>query len=253
MSGKRIVVLGGSGRIGARLVPLLRSAGHEVVAASRATGVDVVTGRGLAGALAGAEIAVDVTEAPAFDGPTAVRFFTAASRTLLAAEAAAAVTHHVILSVIGVDRVRSGYFRGKAAQEGLVRASAIPHTIVRAAPFFGLILKLLHAHSHGQAVRVPPATIQPVAPDDVAEELAAVAVGRPRNGILELAGDEAIGLDEFIRLILAAEEDPRLVVADAQARFFGAGLGDRALTPGPGARIGADTLRDWLRQFITAD
>src|SRR6188472_2102319 len=136
MSGKRIVVLGGSGRIGARLVPLLRSAGHEVVAASRATGVDVVTGRGLDGALAGADVAVDVTEAPAFDGPSSLRFFTAASRRLLAAEAAAKVGHHVVLSVIGVGRVRSGYFQGKAAQERLVRASAIPHTIVRAAPFF---------------------------------------------------------------------------------------------------------------------
>jgi uncharacterized protein YbjT (DUF2867 family) len=253
MSSKRIVVLGGSGRIGARLVPLLRSAGHEVVAASRSTGVDVVTGRGVAAALAGAEIAVDVTEAPAFDGPSAVRFFTAASQTLLAAETEAGVGHHVVLSVLGADRVRSGYFRGKAAQESLVRASTIPHTIVRAAPFFGLILKILHARSHGKAVRVPPATIQPVAPDDVAEALATVTVEPPRNGIVELAGDEAIGLDEFVRLILAAEEDPRRVVPDANARFFGARLDDTALVPGPGAQIGSGTLRDWLRQFITAD
>lgn len=155
MSSKRIVVLGGSGRIGARLVGLLRSAGHEVVAASRATGVDVITGRGLAEALAGAEVAVDVTEAPAFDGRTALRFFNAASRNLLAAEAAAGVEHHVALSVVGAGRIGSGYFRGKAAQERLIRASVIPHTIVRATPFFGLILKLLHARSHGHAVRVP--------------------------------------------------------------------------------------------------
>lgn len=253
MSSKRIVVIGGSGRIGARLVRLLRSAGHEVVAASRRSGVDVVTGRGLAAALTGADVAVDVTEAPAFDGRTALRFFTAASRTLLAAEAAAGVGHHVALSVVGVGRVRSGYFRGKAAQERLIRASAIPHTIVRAAPFFGLIQKLLHAGSRGNAVRVPPATIQPVAPDDVAEALATVAVGPPRNGILELAGNEAIGLDEFVRLILAAEEDPRRVVPDTQARFFGAELDDRSLIPGSGTQIGTSTLRDWLRQFITAD
>jgi uncharacterized protein YbjT (DUF2867 family) len=253
MSGKRIVVIGGSGRIGARLVHLLRSEGHEAVAASRATGVDVVTGRGLDAALTGAEVAVDVTEAPAFDGRTALRFFTAASRTLLAAEAAAGVRHHVALSVIGADRVRSGYFRGKAAQEALIRASGMPYTIVRAAPFFGLIQHLVHARPHAQAVRVPPATIQPVAPDDVAEALADVAAGPPRNGIVELAGDEAIGLDEFVRLILAAEVDPRRFVADRHARFFGAELDPGSLVPAPGAQLGAATLRDWLRQFITAD
>lgn len=253
MSSKRIVVLGGSGRIGARLVGLLRSAGHEVVAASRATGVDVVTSRGLAEALAGAEVAVDVTEAPAFDGRTALRFFTAASRNLLAAEAAAGVGHHVALSAVGADRIGSGYFRGKAAQEALIRASAIPHTIVRGTPFFALILKLLHARSHEHVVRVPPATIQPVAPDDVAEALATVAGGPPRNGIVELAGDEAIGLDEFVRLTLAAEEDPRPVIADPRTPFFGAELDDRSLVPSPDAQIGPSTLRDWLRQFITAD
>jgi len=253
MHGKRIVVVGGTGRIGARLVGLLRSAGHEVVAASRRTGVDVVTGSGLAQALAGAQVAVDVTEAPAFDSRAAVGFFAAASRNLLAAELDAGVAHHLVLSVVGVDRIHNGYFRGKAAQERLVRASAVPHTIVRATPFFGLILKLLHERSHARAIRVPPTTIQPVSPDDVAEALATVAAGPPSNEILELAGDEAIGLDEFVRLILAAEEDPRRVVADPDARFFGAKLDDRSLVPDPGAQLGDSTLRDWLRHFITAD
>jgi uncharacterized protein YbjT (DUF2867 family) len=253
MSSKRIVILGGSGRVGARLVNLLRAGGHEVVAASRATGADVVTGRGLARALAGAAVAVDVTEAPAFDGSSSLRFFTEAARTLLAAELAAGVGHHVALSVVGVDRVRAGYFRGKAAQEALVRASPIAYTIVRAAPFFGLIRKIVDARSHGQAVRVPRAMIQPVAPDDVAEALARVTLGPPLNGVVELAGDEAIGLDEFVRLILAAEEDPRRIVTDADARFFGAKLDDRSLLPGPGARLGDSTLRDWLRHFMTAD
>lgn len=250
---KRIVVVGGSGRIGGRLVRLLRSAGHEVVAASRRTGVDLVTGSGLAGALTGAAVVVDVAEAPAFDGRTAVSFFAAASRNLLAAEADAGVGHHVVLSVVGADRNLGGYFRGKAAQERLVRAAAIPHTIVRATPFFGLILKLLHAQSHGRPVRVPPVAIQPVSPDDVAEALAVAAAGPPRNGVLELAGDEAIGLDEFVRLILAAEEDPRRTVADVDARFFGAKLAEGSLIPHPGARLGASSLRDWLRHFITAD
>ena len=194
-----------------------------------------------------------MTEAPAFDGRTAVRFFAAASRNLLAAEADAGVGHHLALSVVGADRNLGGYFRGKAAQERLVRAAAIPHTIVRATPFFGLILKLLHARSHGQAVHVPPVAIQPISPDDVAEALAVVAAGPPRNGNLEVAGDESIGLDEFVRLILAAEEDPRRIVADAQARFFGARLDDGSLVPGPGAEVGESTLRDWLRHFMSAD
>ena len=253
MQGKRILVIGGSGRVGARLVRLLRSAGHDVVAASRRTGVDVVTGRGLAGALDGAEVVVDVTEAPALNGRAAVRFFTAASRNLLTAEADAGVGHHIALSVVGADCIRSGYFRGKAAQERLVRAAAIPHTIVREAPLFGLILKLLHAQSNGRAVHVPPATIQPVSPDDVAEALATVAAAPPRDGVLELVGDEAIGLDEFVRLILAADEDPRRVVADPDAPFFGARLDDRSFESDAGAQLGASTLRDWLRHFITAD
>jgi uncharacterized protein YbjT (DUF2867 family) len=253
MHGKRIVVIGGSGRVGARLVRLLQSADHDVVAVSRRTGVDVVTGRGLAGALSGAAVVVDATEAPAFDGRTAVRFFAAASCNLLAAEADAGVGHHVALSVVGADRIRSGYFRGKAAQERLIRGSAIPHTIVRATPFFGPILKLLHARSHDQAVHVPPVVIQPVSPDDVAEALAVVAAGSPRNDVLELAGNEAIDLDEFVRLILAAEEDPRRVLVDADARFFGARLDEGSLIPGPGAQLGDSTLRDWLRGFVTAD
>jgi uncharacterized protein YbjT (DUF2867 family) len=251
----RIVVIGGSGLIGTRVVDLLRGGGHEVVAASPSLGIDAITGVGLSEALAGAEVVVDVAEARSFEEGAARDFFVVLTRNLLRAEATARVGHHVALSVVGVDRIRdSGYFCAKAAQEELIMASSIPYSIVRSTQFFGLMEQVLEAGSDGaDTVRLPSTLIEPVAPDDVAELVAEVAEGPPLNGIVELAGPETICLHELARLILSAHEDPRSVIADPDARFFGAALNGFSLLPGPDRRIGPSTLRDWLRHFMTAD
>ena len=250
----RIVVIGGSGRIGTRLVNILGATSHHVVAASPSSGVDAITGNGLAEVLAGAEVVVDVAESPSFEASAALAFFDTSSRHLLAAEAIADVGHHVALSVVGVERIKdSSYFRAKATQEDLIRASSIPYTIVRSTQFFDLMDRILDLGMEGDVIRVPPALIQPVAPDDVAEALADIAVGPPRNGAVEIAGSETICLNELARLILSAHEDPHRVVADPQARFFGAKLDSRSLMPGPNPWIGPSTVRDWLRHFMTAD
>jgi uncharacterized protein YbjT (DUF2867 family) len=250
----RIVVIGGTGRIGAELVRLLQADGHKVIPASPSTGVDAVTGKGLAAVLAGAQVLVDVAEPRAFDDAALLDFFLRESWNLLAAEAIAGIGHHVALSVVGADRIKdSGYFRAKAAQEGLIRASPIPYTIVRSTQFFDFADRILQAGMDGDAIRVPPALIQPVAPDDVAAALAEIAVAAPLNRAVEIAGSEAICLDELARLILSAHEDPRPVIADAHARFFGAVLGRDSLIPGPNPRLGPSTVRDWLRHFMTAD
>lgn len=250
----RIVVMGGHGRVGSRLVSLLRADGHEPVAASRATGVDAITGKGLVEALSGADAVVDVMESPSLNERSVLDFFVTSSRNLLDAGAATGVGHHVALSVVGVDRVKgSGYFRAKAAQEALIRASSIPFTIVRSTQFFDLMERILRAGMNGDVVRVAPALMQPVDADDVAEALAKAVSAPPLNGTVELAGSETICLNELARLILSAEEDSRRVVADANAPFFGAILGERALMPGADPQIGESTLRDWLRHFITPD
>jgi uncharacterized protein YbjT (DUF2867 family) len=250
----RIVVIGGRGFIGARLVSILRDNGHDVVAASPSSGVDAITSEGVAKALAAAQVLVDVAESPSFEEPAVRKFFVTSSRNLLAAATIAGIGHHVALSVVGVDRVKgSGYFRAKAAQEDLIRASSIPYTIVRSTQFFDFMERMLQAGMDGDVIRVSPALIQPVAPDDVAEALAEIAVAPPLNGTVELAGPEAICFDELARLILSAHEDPRRVIADPHARFFGAALGRESLVPGPNPRIGPSTVRDWLRHFITPD
>jgi uncharacterized protein YbjT (DUF2867 family) len=250
----RIVVIGGRGLIGARLVSILRANGHEVVAASPSSGVDAITGKGVAEALAGGQVVVDVTESPSSEEPAVRKFFVTSSRNLLAAATTAGIGHYVALSVVGVDRVKgSGYFRAKAAQEDLIRASSIPYTIVRSTQFFDFVESILQSGMDGDVIRVSPALVQPVAPDDVAEALAEIAVAPPRNGTVELAGSEAICLDELARLILSAHEDPRRVIADPHARFFGAVLGRQSLVPGRNPRIGPSTVRDWLRHFITPD
>jgi uncharacterized protein YbjT (DUF2867 family) len=250
----RIVVMGGRGHVGSRLVSVLRANGHEVVAASRASGVDAVTGEGLAEALAGAHVLVDVMESPSLEQRALLDFFATSSRSLLAAEAAAGVRHHIALSVVGVDRVNdSGYFRAKAAQEALIRASSVPYTIVRSTQFFDLIERILRAGIDGDVVRVAPALMQPIDADDVAEALAEIAVAPPLNGTIELAGSETICLNELARLVLSAQEDPRRVIADADAPFFGAVLGERSLIADAQPQIGSGTLRDWLRHFITPD
>jgi uncharacterized protein YbjT (DUF2867 family) len=251
----RIVVIGGRGFIGSRLVNILRADGHEIVAASRANRVNALTGEGLQESLAGAQVLVDVANPPSFDECAALDFFTRSSRNLLAAGAAAGVRHHVTLSMIGADpSTESGYFRAKAAQEDLIRQSSLPYTIVRSAQSFEFMEAILEAGiATGLVIRLPTLLVQPIAADDLALALAAIAVAAPRSAVVEIAGPEPIALNELARLILSAHADPRKVIADAQARYFGRMLAPNSLMPGPDARIGSTSLRAWLRQFITAD
>jgi uncharacterized protein YbjT (DUF2867 family) len=211
--------------------------------------VDTMTGEGIAEALEGAEVVVDVANAPAWQDAAVLEFFQTSSRNLLAAEAAAGVGHHVTLSVVGTDRLPdSGYFRAKAAQEEIVKAGPIPYTIVRATQFFEFIGRIADSSTDGDIVRLSPALVQPEAADDVADTLADVEVSPPLNGTVELAGPEAFRLDELARRILNAHDDPRQVTADPHARYFGAELDDDSLTPGDGARIAPTRLEDWLNQ-----
>jgi uncharacterized protein YbjT (DUF2867 family) len=245
----KIVVIGGTGLIGSKLVDKLRQDGHEPLAASPDTGVNTITGEGLAEALEGAQVVVDVANAPAWDDAAVLDFFQTSSRNLLAAEAAAGVGHHVTLSVVGTDRLPdSGYFRAKVAQEEIVRAGAIPYTVLRATQFFEFIGRIADSGTDGDTVRLSPALVQPEAADDVAGALADVAVGAPVNGTVELAGPEAFRLDELARRVLSAHDDPRQVTADPHARYFGAELDDDSLTPGDDARIAPTRLEDWLNQ-----
>jgi uncharacterized protein YbjT (DUF2867 family)/nitrite reductase/ring-hydroxylating ferredoxin subunit len=243
----KIVVVGGSGRIGSRLVGLLARDGHEAVAASRRTGVDVVTGEGLADAVRGAAAVVDVSDAPSFDDAAAMSFFTASTSTLLAAETAAGVGHHVMLSVVGADRLRDGgYFRAKCAQEALIAAAGIPYSILRATQFFEFLTTIADAATHGGVARIPPAHVQPIAADDVARALARLVTGAPVNGTIELGGPESFYLDGLIQRILGARHDRREVVADRHAHYFGAVLGDRSLVAGDEADLGEIRFEQWL-------
>jgi uncharacterized protein YbjT (DUF2867 family) len=245
----KIVVIGGSGLIGSKLVEKLRQDGHQSVAASPDTGVNTITGEGLAEALEGGQVVVDVANAPAWDDAAVLDFFETSSRNLLAAERAAGVGHHVTLSVVGTDRLpESGYLRAKAAQEDLVKAGPIPYTIVRATQFFEFIGRIADSSTDGNTVRLPPALVQPEAADDVAGTLADVAVGAPLNDTVELAGPQAFRLDELARRLLSAKDDPRQVTADIHARYFGAEVDDRSLTPGDDARIAPTRFEDWLSQ-----
>ena len=244
----KIVVIGGSGLIGSKLVDSLRRDGHEVVAGSPNTGVNSITGEGLAEALAGAAVVVDVANSPSFEDKAVLEFFETSGRNLLAAEATAGVGHHVALSVVGSDRSpESGYLRAKLAQERLIKASGIPYTIVRATQFFEFVGRIAQSSTVGQTVRVSPALMQPISSDDVVAALAEVAVGAPVNGTIEVAGPERIPLDELVGSFLRATKDPREVVSDVHARYFGTELNDRSLTAGDGARIAATRYQDWLR------
>jgi uncharacterized protein YbjT (DUF2867 family) len=245
-----IVVIGGTGLIGTKLASKLRQRGHDVVQAAPSRGVNAITGEGLDKALAGAEIVVDVANSPSFEDDAVLKFFESSSRNLLAAEAAAKVRHHVALSVVGTDRLpENGYFRAKLVQENLIRASKIPYTILRATQFFEFVGGIVDSSSDGQTVRLSPALFQPVASDDVAATLADVALGAPVNGIVELAGLERFSLDEFARQYLVATRDPRKVAADIHARYFGAELDDRSLTPGNNPRLGTVRFEDWLTRL----
>jgi uncharacterized protein YbjT (DUF2867 family) len=248
----KIVVIGGTGLIGAKLVQRLHESGHEVVAASPSRGVNTVTGEGLAEALVDAKVVVDVANAPVWEDQAVLEFFEKSGRNLLAAEATAGVRHHVALSVVGTERLLgSGYFRAKMAQEELIQAGRIPYTIVRATQFFEFVGGIAQSATDGQTVRLPPAQMQPIVSDDVAALLADVAVGEPLNGTIELAGPEKIRMDELVRRFLIASRDPRQVVTDPQALYFGIAVNDQSLTPGERPRIGPTRFDDWLSRTIS--
>jgi uncharacterized protein YbjT (DUF2867 family) len=243
----KIVVIGGNGLIGKKLVNNLRQRGHEVVPASRSSGVNTLTGEGLAEALAGAAVVVDVANSPSWEDKAVLEFFETSGRNLLAAEAVAGVGHHIALSVVGTDRLlASGYFRAKMAQEKLIKASPVPYTIVRATQFFEFVGGIAQSATDGQSVRVPPALMQPIASDDVAAALADIAVEKPLNGTIELAGPEPIRMDELVRRFLIANRDARKVTTDAHALYFGTAVNDQSLTPGDNPRVGPTRFEDWL-------
>lgn len=247
----KIVVIGGSGLIGRNLVANLVRLRHEAVAASPSTGVNAVTGEGLAAALAGAEVVVDVANSPSFADDPVLEFFTASSRNLARAGAAAGVRHHVALSVVGTERMQeSGYFRAKLAQEGIIRSSSIPFTIVRATQFFEFIAAIAQSGGHGREVRMPSAAFQPIAAADVSAALAGIVVAAPVGGMVELAGPERLPIADAVRRVLRAGGDARTVLADPAAPYFGTVLNDVSLTPGSRPLLGPTTLQAWLDRAV---
>jgi uncharacterized protein YbjT (DUF2867 family) len=244
----KIVVIGGTGLIGSKLVALLRERGQEVLPASPDSGVNTLTGEGLGAALAGAQVVVDLANSPSFEDAAVLEFFETAGRTLLAAEAKAGVRHHLALSVVGADRLPdSGYLRAKLAQERLIKDSGIPYTILRSTQFFEFMSRVADSFSDGKILRVPPALVQPIVSNDVVAALADLVLGPPANGTLEVAGPEKLRFDELIRRVLASNNDVREVTTDAHARYFGAELDDQSLVPEGGApRIGTMRFESWL-------
>jgi uncharacterized protein YbjT (DUF2867 family) len=245
----KIVIIGGTGLIGTKLVNNLRARGHDVVAASPSSGVNTFTGEGLAETLKGAQVVVDVANAPLWDDKAVLEFFETAGRNLLGAEKAAGVRHHVALSIVGADRLpASGYLRAKVAQENLIKASGVPFTIVRSTQFFEFVKGIAQSATEGQTVRLSPGMMQPIAADDVAAALTDVAVAEPVRGTVEIAGPEPIRMDEFVRRYLSATQDPRKVTTDVHARYFGAELTDQSLVPAPGdnSRLGPTRFDEWL-------
>jgi uncharacterized protein YbjT (DUF2867 family) len=250
----KIVVIGGSGLIGSRLVNKLREDGHEVVAASPSSGVNTLTGEGLAEALKGASVVVDVSNAPSWEDAAVMNFFETSTRNLLTHEATAGVRHHVVLSVVGSERMLdSGYFRAKIAQENLIKASSIPNSIVRATQFYEFVKGIADFSTDRNTVRLPPVLIQPMAADDVSAAVGLVALGAPVNGTVEVGGPEKFRLDELIRQDLTALKDSREVVADPRAHYFGIEVKERALVPEDDAKLGKIRFDDWLRQSLQKD
>jgi uncharacterized protein YbjT (DUF2867 family) len=248
----KIVVIGGSGLIGKKVVNNLCEEGHEVVAASPSTGVNTLTGEGLAEALKDAQVVVDVANSPNWEDKAVLEFFETSSRNLLAAEAAAGVCHHVALSVVGTDRLlASGYFRAKMAQENLITASRVPYTIVRATQFFEFVGAIAQLSTQDKTVRLPATLFQPMAADDVASFVAEAAVAQPVNGIIEIAGPEPLGLDEAARQFIEANDDPRTVITDPSVGYYGIAVDDRSLTPGAHPRLGATHFAQWLSRSAT--
>jgi uncharacterized protein YbjT (DUF2867 family) len=247
----KIVVIGGTGLIGSKLVEKLRRAGHDPLAASPDTGVDTYTGKGLEQALEGAQVVVDVSNAPAWDDDAVLDFFRTTSRNILDVESTSGVHHHVALSVVGVDRLAdSGYMRGKLAQEEAITGAAVPFTILRATQFFEFLGRIADSSTEGDTVRLAPVLIQPESADDVAAALADVSVGAPVNGIIELAGPEVFRFDELAERVLSANNDQRRVLADSTAPYFGAELHEYSLIPGEKPRLAPTRLEDWLKESM---
>jgi uncharacterized protein YbjT (DUF2867 family) len=245
----KIVVIGGSGLIGSKLVNKLREHGHEAVAASPGSGVNTLTGEGLAEALKGASVVVDVSNAPLWEDAAVMKFFETSTRNLLAYETTAGVGHHVALSVVGTERLlESGYFRAKMAQENLIKGSSIPYSIIRATQFFEFVKGIADLSTVGNKVFLPPALIQPMAADDVASAVGRIAMGSPVNGTVEVGGPDQFRLDELVRRYLAARKDPREVVTDPHARYYGVELSERTLVPGDDAQLGETRFETWLSQ-----
>jgi uncharacterized protein YbjT (DUF2867 family) len=249
----KIVVIGGTGLIGSKVVEKLRAKGHEAVAAAPSTGVNTLTGEGLAEVLKGASVVVDASNAPSWEDNAVMKFFDTSTRNLLAYEAAAGVGHHVALSVVGSERMlESGYFRAKISQESLIKSSSIPYTIVRATQFFEFIKGIADFSTDGNTVHLPSALIQPMAADDVASGVCRIALGSPLKGTVEIGGPEKFHLDELVRRALAAWKDPREVVADPRARYYGIRVSDTTLIPGGAAQLGEAHFEDWLSPAMSS-
>jgi uncharacterized protein YbjT (DUF2867 family) len=244
----KIVIIGGTGLIGSKTVAILRQGGHEVVAASPKSGVNSITGEGLKEAMAGAQVVIELTNSPSFEDKAVLEFFETSGRNLLAAEAAASVRHHVALSIVGTDRSDNGYFRGKVAQEKLIVASGIPYTIIRATQFLEFLGGIADSSTGGNIVRLPPVLFQPIAADDVAAVVAEVALAAPRGGIVEIAGPERAPFNEIVARYLKAVGDPRQVVRDPGAGYWGGRVEERSLVPLGEARLGHIGLDEWLRR-----
>jgi uncharacterized protein YbjT (DUF2867 family) len=248
----KIVVIGGTGLIGSKTVTILRQRGPEVVAASPQSGVNTITGEGLKEALAGAQVVVDLANSPSFEDRAVLEFFETSERNLLPAEASAGVRHHVALSIVAIDRTDNGYFRAKVAQEKLIEASGVPYTIVRSTQFLEFLRGIADSSAAGKIVRVPPIQFQPIAADDVATNVADVALAAPRNGVVEIAGPERAPFNEIIARYLKAVGDPREVVSDPEAQYWGGRVEERSLVPLGEARLGRIGLDEWLRSSQAA-
>src|SRR5262245_5927473 len=245
----KIVVIGGTGLIGSKTVPILRQGGHEAVAASPDTGVNTITGQGLKEVMAGTQVVIDLSNSPSWEDKAVLAFFETSGRNLLAAEAAAGVRHHVAVSIVGTDRTPdNGYFRAKVAQEKLIEASGIPYTIIRSTQFLEFLRGIADSGTNESTVRLSPGLFQPIAADDVAAFVAEAALGAPRNGIIEIAGPERAPFDEIVARYLKAVGDPRTVVRDPEARYYGGRVEERSLVPLGEARLGHIGLDEWLRR-----
>jgi uncharacterized protein YbjT (DUF2867 family) len=248
----KIVVIGGTGLIGSKTVAILRRGGHDVVAASPNIGVNTITGEGLKQAMAGAQVVIDLANSPSFEDKAVLEFFETSERNLLPAEASAGVGHHVALSIVAIDRTDNGYFRAKVAQEKLIEASGLPYTIIRSTQFLEFLRGIADSSAAGNTVKIPPVLFQPIAADDVAANVADVALAAPRNGVVEIAGPERAPFNEIVARYLKAVGDPREVVSDPEARYWGGRVVESSLVPLSEARLGRIGLDEWLRRSQAA-